>query len=145
MSSIDECFERRNLKKTNPSVQKAKASLTIAENNLKDAKTHLDNNMYNWALIASYASMFHSGRALLFKDGVKEKSHFCLAIYVKEKYKGIIESKYLNELNILREQRHMIFYGDEEMNVKEAQEVEADSAVNLAEGFLDSVKKIIQG
>ena len=91
MSSLDECFERRNLKKANPSTAKAKASLAIAENNLRDARIHRDNSMYNWALIASYASMFHSGRALLFRDGIKEKSHFCLALYVKEKYKGTIE------------------------------------------------------
>lgn len=144
MTSLDECFDRRNLKKTQVSIEKAKSSLKIANNNIADAKTHFDNHMYNWALIASYASMFHSSRALLFKDGVKEKSHFCLALYVKEKYKGIIESKYLNELNVLREQRHMIFYGDEDVNVKEAEDVEADSAVKLAKGFLESVKKLIE-
>ncbi len=67
-----------------------------------------------------------------------------MAIYVKEKYTGLIESKYLNELNVLREQRHMLFYGDEDLNVKETEEEEADSAVKLAIGFLESVKKIIE-
>jgi uncharacterized protein (UPF0332 family) len=144
MTTLDDCFRKGDLRKTQPSIAKASASLKLAKDNASDAAVHINNKMCKWAMIAAYTSMFHSARALLFKDGVKERSHFCMAIYVKEKYTGAIESKYLNELNVLREQRHMIFYGDENLNVLDAEEEEADSAVKLAMGFLESVKKIIE-
>lgn len=143
MTELDDCFDKGLLKMSLPDIAKARASLKIAKANLQDGKTHLANKMYNWGFIASYTSMFHCARALLFKDGLKERSHYCLCSYVREKYLGIIEMKYLNELDILREQRHRIFYGDDEVVVKEVLESEADSAVKLSEGFMHSVIKII--
>lgn len=143
MTETDECFKKGQLKKSFPEPEKARASLKLAKSNLDDARSQYENKLYNWALIASYASMFHSARALLFRDGVKERSHFCLCAYVREKYHGIIELKYLNELNILREQRHRIFYGDEDVVVKGVHETEADSAIKIAEGFLQAVEKLV--
>jgi len=32
--------------------------------------------------------MLHSPRALLFRDGVKERGHLCVVVYLKEKYGG---------------------------------------------------------
>jgi len=144
MTELDDCFGKGQLRKSIPEPEKAGASLKIAKSNLEDAKTHFGNKLYNWALIASYASMFHSSRALLFKDGVKERSHFCLCVYVRERYRGILEMKYLNELDVLRQQRHRIFYGDEDIVVKQVQETEADSSIKLAEGFLKAVGKLIE-
>jgi len=144
MTHLDDCFGKGLLRKTVPDLDKAEASLKIAKTNLADAKNQFAGRLYNWAFIASYTSMFHSARALLFKDGVKERSHFCLCFYVREKYQRVIEMKYLNELDILREQRHRIFYGDEDVVIKQVQETEADSAVKLAEGFLQAVKRIVE-
>jgi uncharacterized protein (UPF0332 family) len=144
MTSLDDCFRDGLLRKTSPDMNKARASLKLADSNAEDSKIHLGNRLYKWALIAAYASMFHSARALLFKDGIKERSHFCLCAYVSETYRGRIEAKYLNELNILREQRHRIFYGDEEVAEKSVEEAEAESAVSIARGFLGEVKKIVR-
>ncbi len=143
MSGLDKCFEDGMLKKISPDRKKAVSSLELSKQNLEDAKTHLNNRLFDWALIAAYTSMFHASRALLYKDGVKERSHYCLCEYVKEKYRGIIETKYLVELNILRSQRHQVLYGDEDVVRKEVVEVEAESAISLAGGFLESVKKLL--
>lgn len=144
MSGLDKCFEDGMLKKTSPDMKKAVSSLELSKQNLGDAKTHLTNHLFDWALIAAYTSMFHASRALLYKDGVKERSHYCLCEYVKEKYGGTIEAKYLVELNILRSQRHQVLYGDEDIVRKEVAEVEAESAIALASGFLDSVKTLLK-
>ena len=143
MTELENCFEKGQLVKKAGDLKKATASLKISREHIGDAKVHQDNKLYNWALIAAYTSMFHAARALLFRDGIKERSHFCLCVYVKENYKGQIELKYLNELDILREQRHRILYGDRDIETKEIQEEEADSAIKMADGFLESVKKII--
>ncbi len=44
------------------------------------------------ATIALYNAFFHTARALLFRDGIKERSHFCVARYIEEKYvvKGLL-------------------------------------------------------
>ena len=145
MNEWDKCFAKDMLKKTKKDIKKAESSLKISKENLEDANSQLESRLFKWAFIAAYTSMFHAARALLYKDGIKERSHYCLCIYVKENYRGIIEAKYLNELNILREQRHRIMYGDENIRTKEVEEVEAESAVVMAEGFLKAVKNLILG
>lgn len=145
MKELDDCLRKGHLAKTSANIEKAKASLRIAKENIVDARIHCENKLYNWAFIASYTAMFHASRGLLFKDGMKERSHFCLCVYVREKYRGRIEARYLNELDILREQRHAILYGDRDINTKEVQEAEADDAIKLAEGFLSAVEEIIEG
>jgi len=52
--------------------------------------------------------MFHSARAILFRDGYREKSHYCIARYLEEKYvKGkLLEEKWINLLDHHRELRH---------------------------------------
>jgi len=52
--------------------------------------------------------MFHSARAVLFRDGRREKSHFCIARYLEEMYvkKGKLEREWIDLLDRLREMRH---------------------------------------
>lgn len=62
----------------------------------------------------------------------------------KEKYRGIVEAKYIHEFDVLRGQRHRTLYGDEEVMLKEVEKSEAESAVNTAEGFLSRAKELIR-
>lgn len=140
MSGLNECERNGMLKKTPASLDKAGSSLRIARENLNDAKVHYDNKMHKWAIIAAYMAMFHASRALLFRDGMKERSHYCLFLYIKERYRHSIEARYLHELDVLREQRHKIIYGDENIRSKEVEAEEADSAIKLAQGYIDTVK-----
>ena len=88
--------------------------------------------------------MFHSARALLFRDGFKERSHYCIYIYISEKYAGRIGMKYLNELNSMRMIRHKVMYGDEEeVRIREVEETEAESSIKIAKGFLAEIKKLL--
>ncbi|MCP8321946.1 MAG: HEPN domain-containing protein, partial [archaeon] len=49
------------------------------------------------SIIASYNTVFHAARALLFKDGIKEKSHWAVARYLEYEYvnKGKLDRKIL--------------------------------------------------
>jgi uncharacterized protein (UPF0332 family) len=143
MNEYEGCFAKGMLKKSRPDEGKAKSSLKLSKENLDDARTHLENRLHKWAFIAAYTSMFHAARALMYRDGVKERSHFCLCVYVKERYSGKIEARYINELNLLREQRHRILYGDEDIKSREVEESEAESALAMAKGFFLAVKGLI--
>ncbi len=143
MMDLQDCFVNGMIRKSAPDINKAKNSIKIAERKIEEAKKISNAGVFDLALVTAYTAMFHAARALLFKDGYKERSHFCLCTYVKATYSGRIEAKYLNELDILREQRHMALYGDENLVLKDVEESEAESAIKLAEGFLAVVKKLI--
>ncbi len=96
-------------------------------------------SILDMAEVSCYSAMFHAARALLFKDGYREKSHYALYVYLKEKYSGKIEPKFLNELNILRLERHEIFYGLEE---QEFDDGSIRRAITLAAAFISQVKRI---
>lgn len=140
---IDELIEKGHIIKTMPDLEKTKRSLLMAQHFIEEAKEQVEMGMYDTSLVASYTAMFHTARALMFKDGFKERNHYAIYLYIKNSYIDKIEVKYINELNILRSVRHKILYGDENVNIREVQEEEADSAIKIALGFLNVVKKLI--
>jgi len=140
--NTEQCLEQGLLAKSKPDQEKAKSSIEMAQHKLELAEAEFGHKLFESATISAYASMFHSGRALLFRDGFKERSHFAVHVYISEKYGGKIERKYLNELNSLRLQRHGLMYGLEMNN--EVQESDADTTIKTAEGFLQAIRKILQ-
>jgi uncharacterized protein (UPF0332 family) len=140
---IHECIEKRLLKKDVPDIDKAKKSLDTADHKLSIAKKELEAKIYEGALISSYAAMFHAGRALLFRDGFVEKSHFAVYAYIKERYEDRIEARYLTELNTLRLQRHAVMYGIEEGERKGMDEEEASEIIRIAEDFIKIGRELI--
>ncbi|MFA4702138.1 HEPN domain-containing protein [Pyrococcus kukulkanii] len=80
------CIEKGLLRRVPPSTEKAFLSLKRAEEWLVEAEMNLKFGSYRTSLIASYLAMFHSARALLFKDGWREKNHFCVARFLEEFY-----------------------------------------------------------
>ena len=88
--------------------------------------------------IATYNSLFHCCRALLFSKGYKERSHYCLIIALKELFK---ENKKIYEiLNSIdkRLSRHNVQYGGALVDEEEAKFI-----ISLAEEFLSVVKEIL--
>jgi len=142
---IEDLIKKGLLVKMQQDEQKASSSLELAEGRVEKGKAELKVEFFDDALLSAYTSMFHSCRALMFRDGFKERSHYAVCEYIREKYPDKIEAKYINELNILRTLRHKIIYGDENLLPKEVQEAEAESSIKLAEGFLAAVKKLLKG
>ena len=140
--NVADCLEQGLLVKAKPDLPKARSSLAMAQHKLGIAETELGHGIFESTVISAYTSMFHSARALLFKDGFKERSHFALYVFVNERYGNQLERKYLSELNALRLQRHDLMYGLEKS--PEAQESSADSALKMAAGFLAAVQEIVE-
>ena len=139
--NVEECVRDGLLLPVKPDKAKALRSLELAEEKLARAGELFSGGFFDEAVVTAYTAMFHTARALLFKDGYKERSHYALAVYAREKYGDKIERKYLNELDALRMQRHDVMYGLEER--PEVKEVEAESAISVAAGFLAAVKKLL--
>ena len=139
--NVEECLNKGLLKKTSGSVEQANASIRMAEHKLELAEKEFESGIYENVIITAYSAMFHAGRALLFKDGYKERSHYALYVYLDEGYSGKLERKYLNEFNSMRLARHDLMYGLDARS--ETKEIEAKSAIAVAEGFLKSVKGLV--
>jgi uncharacterized protein (UPF0332 family) len=137
MKTIDDCF-RRGLRRTSPDIDSAKRSILTAQKHLKDADTIFRAKVYSSAIICSYEAMFHAARAVLFKDGVKEHSHVCIPVYIKDAYPEL--ESYANVLDTYRIYREKVAYG---LDV-EVMENEARYAMENAREFVEIMGSIIK-
>jgi len=140
--SLEECYRKRLLRRGRPDKLKAKKAIEIAEQKLDRATELFDHNFPDEAMVASYTAMLQSAKALLFKDGVFEKSHWCVIEYLRENYvkKRLLEPSHVNWLDIYRQERHRIMYGLKTLVVSDE---DIKDALDKTRKFIDAVKKIV--
>jgi len=138
--SLRECFEKRLLRQTDKDLRKAQRSLEIAQQKLERAKKAFDGELFDSAIILGYTAMFHAARGLLYKDGIQEKSHFCLTLYLKEKYARKIPVYLINSIDNFRIERHEILYGLEFTPAKE----DAEILLKDAREFIEIIEKMLK-
>ncbi len=142
MTELSDCFERKLLTNTSPSTGLARKSLKQAELFLTDAEDLIKIGKERMAIIALYNAFFHTARALLFKDGIKERSHFCIARYLEEKYvyKKLLNANFLNYLDILRDARHDTQYS---LDITEI-DIDLGAAIGICREFMKAVEGLIK-
>jgi uncharacterized protein (UPF0332 family) len=140
--NVRECFRKRLLRRISPSRGLARKSLKQAKSFLKEASDLLNLKKERMAVIALYNTFFHAARALLFKDGVKERSHFCVARYLEEYYvkKDLLDIKFLNYLETLRDLRHETQYSVEEVEIEQ----DLDEIYLICSDFIDVIEKLLK-
>ena len=140
---MDRCFEERKLRRDRPDILKAHRSVSVAEAKLKEAEDLAKAGFANASLLSAYSSMFHSGRALLFRDGVVEKSHYCLIAYLREKYAntGSLDNGTITVMDAFREERHDVLYSLEGISVRAD---DTKTAIEAAKKLLSEVKKLLK-
>lgn len=135
---VKTCFNKRFLVKSKSSGNKAKQSLKSAKGSLKKAQDNIKISNMDVAVVMAYTAMFHTFRALLFMDGIKERSHVCMLEYVKEKFPLLKDLA--KEADAYRRFRHTALYGLEVLVSKD----DAMAAVKLAEKIITAVSDILQ-
>jgi len=141
-SLLDDLFEQSLLKRTARSNELAKKSLKQAEFFLGEARDLVRLGKVRMAVIALYNAMFHCTRALLFKDGVKEKSHYAVARYLEFVYidKGLIDKKFLLVLDMLRDYRHESQYSLATVDI----EMDWEEYMESCKQFIEIVNGLIK-
>ena len=134
---LKDCYKEKLLRKTKPSIKYAQKSLETSDEYIKKAEDNLEINNYDITIFCSYTSMFHVSRALLFKDGIKERSHICIISYIKETYPNM--RKLANQLDTYRRNRHNTLYALDFLTSKD----DAYQAIEDAKSFNDQIKNII--
>ena len=137
--NFKECLSKGFIKKDTSAPERVKKSLEIAERFLTSAQKNLQIEELEMAEIASYNSIFHSARSLLFKKGYTERSHICVIVALKELYNKNHELiELLNTFDKIRISRHNIQYGGTLIDKEEA-----DFVIEFARRFLEKTKKIL--
>lgn len=138
--NIKDCLKERLLREIPSDTAKMNSSIDIAQLKFEKAKELLDAGFFNEAILSAYTSMFHAARALLYRDGFQEKSHYAVYIYLKEKYSDKISKVLINVFYNYQKERHNILYGFDQNDEEE----KATDAVFYASDFLVSIKLILK-
>ena len=130
------------LRKIPESRNKSQESIKAARSWCNEAGVNLKSKSYRSCILTGYLAMFHAGRAVLFADGFREKSHFAIARYLEDKYarKGLLEKKWINLLDHYREMRHEDQYSTNFL----ASEDEARQAIHSAEEFIERMENLLR-
>jgi uncharacterized protein (UPF0332 family) len=137
---IEEFFKKRLLRRIPIDKQKVRNSIKIAQDKLDRAKKLFSKDFFPESFVSAYTSIFHASRALLYSEGIQEKSHFATYFYIKEKYYGKISGHLIEAFKNYQLERHNIFYGFEiDVNSKKAEGIILD-----AEDFIEEIKAILQ-
>ncbi len=115
---LENCFQNGLLKKTRKEPKFATQSLERAKKILLEIPELLSLELNENAVQRIYQATFHAVKALLYRDGIKEKSHFCVSAYFQETYKEKFPSDLLTLLERLRDIRHETQYGLEEPSIE---------------------------
>jgi len=141
-SKVEECFEQGLLKKVNPNLNLAEQSIKTAEHFFDESEELIKVEIKDMAFIALYSASFHAARALLFRDGVKERSHYCVCKYIEEKYQEpeLVTMQQAVILDSLRSKRNDIQYSLEQPELEE----NLNEIFNEVSAFIERVKEIIK-
>lgn len=140
MSAIDDCFRKNLLRRVPPSEKKAADSLALAESYLEESEKTAAAGACKIGINGAYLVWFHTARAVLFRDGIREKSHYCIEVYL-EKYvnSGQLEEQWITLFSRMRTRRHESQYGFGPDPTVE----EVASAIEYASQFLARIRVLI--
>ena len=128
-----QCLENKKVVPFARGKSLVKKELSVAKSDLSDAKAGHENERYKWSTIQAYYSMFHAARALIYSQGYREKSHYCLAIALRSLFvdEGTMDPKLVRDfLNA--------------MNLREAADYEAEFSQSGAKAVIASAEKFIE-
>lgn len=138
--NFKDCISKGLIRKDKSAPERIKKSLEIAERFIISSKKNLEIEELEMAEIASYNSIFHSARSLLFKKGFAERSHICVILSLKELHKDDYDLiDLLNTFDKIRISRHNIQYGGMLIDKEEAEFV-----FDFAKQFLEKTKRVLK-
>lgn len=140
LNNIEDCFRQGLLRRVEPSLTKSKESIAEAREWLSEARKNVEAEAYKSAISSLYLAIFHSARAVLFRDGVREKSHYCVGVYLgKYVEQGVLEEDWVLIFDRMRSVRHTDQYSFQIHPSKE----EVDSGIDIAGKFMNRMEKLL--
>jgi len=134
-----DCLEQQKIIKDANAKRLVPREIEAAEKDLAVAQKSFREGQFKWTTIQSYYSSFHAARALLFSQGYRERSHYCLiqaieALFVDTGKVDVRLLRFLINAKVLREK------ADYEL---EFSKDGAEKALEIAKTFLEKVKSLL--
>ena len=130
---FNKCLENKKIIPFANGKKLVKKEISDAQSDLFDAKTGYDNKRYKWSTIQAYYAMFHAARALIYSEGYREKSHYCLAVALR----ALFVDKNTMDAQLVRDFLNA-------MNLREAADYESDFSQAGAKAVIASANKFIE-
>jgi uncharacterized protein (UPF0332 family) len=118
----------------------AERALDMAFDKIARANELHANGFFDESLVASYSAMFQAARAVLFNEGIIEKNHYCVILYLTERHSSDIGLEMISWLDTYRLERHQWFYGVERLGTDMQ---ESEEAIRRAGEFLERAQKVL--
>lgn len=131
-------LRERKLIRIKPDKKLVMKEINATDSDLQEAKVSFDNRKFKWATIQGYYSVFHSGRALLYNKGFREKSHRSLLKAIRELYLNEIDPSMFDDFDDAMDLREEADYG------LTFSEEGASEVIVIADKFLTLVKKVLK-
>lgn len=112
---FEDCLNRQKLVKFASARKLTSREMESAGEDLRDAKDSLNRGKDKWATIQAYYVMFHTARALLYSEGYREKSHYCLIVAMRAIFveKGMLDVRLVEALQTAKVLRENADYENE--------------------------------
>ncbi len=138
---FEHCIERRQIYRNADATGLTNKELGAARQDLEDARESFRAGRYKWATIQAYYSMFHSLRALLYNEGFRERSHYCLAVAIETLFikTGRLEESYLKRFEDVKSLREQADYA------LDFSKPGAEQATSAAAEFISKVSGLLEG
>ena len=135
----NDCLKKGKISKFSHGKKLAPKELESAEKDLKIAEVSAQVKNYKWATVQIYYSMFHVARALLYNMNLREHSHYCLILAIRELYVNtkIIPVSFIEALKEAKNLREDADYYDR------WSEEGYKRLVNSAKEFIEIGKRIL--
>lgn len=142
LQPLDDCFADGKLQTVEPSYEKACQSIALARAYLDEARQSGAIGTTRLAMNGLYFAWFHAGRSVLFRDGIREKSHYCLEQYLGTYVSaGRLDARWLSLFGRMRKKRESSQYSFSPAPLPD----EIESVIKLTEEFIDRMEEIVSG
>ena len=140
MNEFEKCLKERRIVTIEASREMIEKELEGAKYDLSSAEESLQDKDYKWASVQAYYSIFHAAKALVFKKGYREKSHYCLLIALRELYVQTkeLDSEFADNFEMIMDIRHEADYA------LTYEEESARIAIENARNFLEKALSLLQ-
>ncbi|MBM3300992.1 MAG: HEPN domain-containing protein [Deltaproteobacteria bacterium] len=137
---FENCRKNRRIVKQLHAEELIPGELEAALSDLASANNSLDRGDYKWATIQAYYCIFHASRALLFAQGYREKSHFCLKAAIQSLYvdRGILDQECVDDFDATMLLRETADYGSSFSHEG------AQAAMESARRFVEKAKQLLE-
>jgi uncharacterized protein (UPF0332 family) len=135
---LKDCFDKRLLLRMPRNKELVGRTLEMAVSDLSEAEISYSQKSYVWAMVQLYTSMLNLARAVLFNDGIREKSHICTVLYLR-RYHSQHYGDLIEKLDILRRERHLTLYDSREHVTAE----KVSDRIQWAKEFLEKTKVLL--